>query len=373
MATKPSVKNILLVAVLATAIFIAIGYFIVRGWGVSEATRTTTPDKPVPVEIMTIQARHLPVVIESVGRLLPERAVTVSAQVPGQISRYEGDVGDRIVMGSVLVRIKPTDYELAVTEARSNLAAARARLAAVRKTHDRFEKLLPRKVISQDHFDKVEAEYKTAIAQEAQAQAGVDVAEERLRKTIVLAPFSGSIAGRHVEIGQMIGVNEPLMTLIDLRRMRVKVFIAEKDFVHVDSSDTAEVSVDAYPGRTFRGRIDRLDVKADPTTNTFGIEIVIDNGNLLLKAGLSARVRLVVDRIPDAVMIPQRAVLFRENSTEAFIVGEDQTAQSRVVELGLTQGDLVRVVRGLLPGDRLIVKGQNYVKPGTKIAIAPTP
>lgn len=371
MAHRLSVRNMLLIAVLAAAAAIVIAYFLFRTGAPGRAASEPAVEKPVSVQILTIEPQNVTVAVESVGRLFPDRTVTLSAQVPGEVIRYEGDVGDRVAKGGVLVRVKPTDYELALSEARSHLAAARARLASVRNTHDRYEKLLPRKVVSQDHFDKVEAEYKAALAQEAQAKTGVDIASERLRKTGVAAPFSGSIAVRHVEIGQSIGVNDPVMTLMDLQRVRLKVFIAEKDFVSIDRSNTVEVSVEAYPGRTFRGRIDRLDVRADAATNTFGVEIRIDNKDLFLKAGLSARVRLVVDRISDAVMIPQSAVLFRENSREVFVVGEDLTARLRTVELGQTQGDLVHVVKGLQRGDRLIIKGQNYTKPGARVIIAP--
>ena len=311
----------------------------------------------------------MPIIVEAVGRLLPDRTVTLSALIPGEISRYCCDVGDLVAEGTVLVGIKPTDYELALAEARGNLAAARARLSAARNAFNRFEKLLPREVVSRDNFDKVESEYKTALALEAQAVAGVDIAEERLKKTAITAPFSSLIAIRHIEIGQMIGMNDPIMTLIDLSRVRLRVFLAEKDFVHVDRSDAAAVTVEAYPGRAFNGRIDRLDVKADAATNTFGVEILIDNENLLLKAGLSARVRLTVDTIPDAVLIPQNAILFRENSREVFIVDEDLTAQLRTVKTGQTQDNLIRIIKGLRQGDRLIVKGQNYVKPGNKITI----
>lgn len=350
-------------------IIVSIGFFAARGRDTGNTSPAIPADKPVPVQIMTIQTRDMPIVVEAVGRLFPERTVTLSAQIPGEISRYYYDVGDQVAKGELFVKIKPTDYELALAEARSNLVAARARLSAARNAYNRFEKLLPRQVVSQDNFDKVESEYKTALAQEAQAKAGIDIAEERLKKTEITAPFSSLVAVRHIEIGQMIGTSDPVVTLIDLSRVRVKVFLAEKDFVHVDHSDAVAVTVDAYPDRTFEGHIDRLDVKADAMTNTFGVEILIDNHDLLLKAGLSARVRLTVDIVPDAVLIPQHAVIFRENGTEVFVVDENQTARLQTVELGSTQGDLIRIVTGLNREDKLIVKGQNYVKPGNKITI----
>lgn len=371
MGNRMSKRFILSVTAAVLAVSAAIGFFVVLGQDTVDSSSPPQGDSPVPVQIMTIKTRNMPIVVEAVGRTLPDRIVTLSAQVPGEISQYSGDVGDQVAKGNILARIKPTDYKLALEESCSNLTAARARLSAAQNAYNRFKKLLPGEVVSQDAFDKVESEYKTALAQEGQAQAGVDIAEERLKKTVITAPFSSVVAARHIEIGQIIGTNDPVMTLIDLSRVRVKAFLAEKDFVHVDRRDTVTVTVDAYPVRTFGGRIDRLDVKSDAATNTFGVEIVINNEDLLLKAGLSARVKIIVDVVPDAVLIPQNAVLFRENGAEVFIVDENQTARQRTIEPGQTQGDLVRIVKGLRQGESLIIKGQNYVKPGDKVTITP--
>jgi len=325
--------------------------------------------KAVPVEIIAIKTRDVPVVVEAVGRLYPDREVTLSAQIPGEIHRYEADVGDTVREKQLLVTIKPVDYELALDEARSNLLAAEARLSAARKAYNRFKKLLPRNVISQNTFDTVESEYKTARAQQAQATAGVNIAEERLNKTRITAPFSSMVASRYVEVGQMIGANKPMMTLLDLRRVRVKVFLSEKDFVVLDRDDPAEIKIEAYPDRVFKGQIDRIDIKADPLTNTFGVEILVDNTNVLLKAGLSARVFLTTNMLKDIIMIPQSAVLFRNEGTEVFVAEPDETARICNVTLGQTKENLVQVISGLSEGDRLIVKGHNYVKDGSKIIV----
>jgi len=129
------------------------------------------------------------------------------------------------------------------------------------------------------------------------------------------------------------------------------------------------IIIETIGGETIRleGRIDRIDVKSDPATNTFGVEILIDNKDLVLKAGLSARVYLTTKVLSNVILIPQSAVLFRENRTEVFVVEADQTAQPRAVQLGQTQSNIIQVLTGLTKGDRLIVRGQNYVKAGAKV------
>jgi len=325
--------------------------------------------KPVPVNTSVIHFENLPVVVESVGRLFPDREVTVSAEIPGEISHYSADVGDKVGKGMFLAEINPIDYELALAQAESNLGAATARLEAATSAYNRFKKLLPRKVISRDSFDKVESEYKTYLAQKIQAEVGVRIARERLKKTRLTAPFAGLIAARYIEQGQLIAFGDPVMTLADLDRMRAKVFLAEKDIVYVDDGDPVRITVEAYPNRVFQGVIDRIDIKADQATNTFGVEILLDNTDLLLKAGLSARVYLTTRVLRNIILIPQSAILFRENRTSVFVVDSDQMARERTVALGMARGDRIQIVDGLAEGDMLIVRGQNYVQTGEQVTV----
>jgi RND family efflux transporter MFP subunit len=337
--------------------------------GTDSTPLAVVQQNPVPVNTAMIHTEDLPVVVESVGRLFPEREVMVSAEIPGEISHYSADVGDKVGKGMLLAEINPLDYELALEQAQSNLGATTARLEAATSAYNRFKKLLPRKVISRDSFDKIESEYKTYLAQQLQAAVGVKIAGERLKKTRLTAPFAGLVATRYIELGQLIAFGDPVMTLVDLDRMRVKIFLAEKDFVHVDSGDPVRIIVEAYPGRVFPGLIDRIDIKADQATNTFGVEILIDNKDLLLKAGLSARVYLTTRVLTNVILIPQSAVLFRENRTSVFVVDGDHTARERTVALGIPRGDRIQVADGLSGGDMLIVRGQNYVKSGEQVTV----
>lgn len=344
--------------------------FAGTGTAAKQAVESSSPDtKAVPVEVLALTPRDLPVVIESVGRLYADRKVVVSAEVPGTIADYRADRGDKVEAGDLLVQINPVDYRLALEEGESNLAAAEVHLSAAEKTFERFRRLLPQKVISQDNFDKVEAEFKAARAQRDQAATGVKIARERLEKTRITAPFGGLVAERNVEIGGMVGAGTPLMTLLDLNRVRVKIYLPEKDFVHVDRDDPVRVTVVAFPDRTFEGSVGRIDIEADPMTNTFGVEILIENRDLLLKAGLTARTELTTQVYRDVLLIPQSALLFREEGPEVFTVDGNGTAEERKVILGQTQGDLVRVLEGLRPSDRLIVKGQNYLRKGDRVTV----
>jgi len=330
-------------------------------------------EKPVPVEVLDVETRDLPIVVESVGRLSADREVTLAAEVGGVVKEYLADVGDPVKAGQILVRMDSRDFALALREAEASLASALARLDASAKAYERSKALLPRKVISSDAFDKIEAEYKTAKATISQIEAMVDIAEERIAKTRITAPFSGVVAQRTVEKGQTLGVGSPVMALVDLDSVRVKIHLAECDYVRVGRENAVSVTVEAFPGKFFSGRIDRLGVKGDERTNTFDVEILLENPGHTLKAGLSARVRITTDVIHDTVLIPQSTVLYREDRREVFVAGPDQRAELRTVKLGRSHESLVQVLEGLSHGDRLVVTGGQYLKVGDKLAIAQGP
>lgn len=327
-------------------------------------------EKSIPVRIMKIKNQDLPLVVELIGRLAPNREVTLSAEVEGVIKSYHADVGDKVQERLPLIRMNPKDYQLALKEAEANLAVAQTRLDASEKTFRRAKDLLPQKTISMDSFEKAEAEYKSAQASIDHIKVVIDIAKERLKKTKIKAPFAGLISARMVEIGQTVSPGRPLMTLVDLNTMRVKVYPGEKDYVHLDRNDPVSITIEASPESTFKGHIDRIGIKADERTNTFDVEILVDNPDLYLKAGMTARVEITTAVIRNAILIPQSTVLYRKDRKEVFVVDSEHMAEARQIELGRSEGAQVQILMGLRPGDNLVITGGQYLKPGDRVMVA---
>lgn len=327
--------------------------------------------KPRAVQVETITSRDLPIMVNSVGRLAPNRSVVVSAQVSGILKQYDADVGSRVDSGSSLAMLDATDYALALREAEANLDAARVRQSAAKNTFQRVGRLLPEKAITPELFDKAEAEYKSAKAQVAQLTSMVALARRRLEKTSVLAPFDGYVTQRFVELGQNVSVGDPIMQVADMATMRVKIYISELDYVHLDKQDPVTITVEAFSQSPIAGHVDKIGIKADARTNTFEVEILVDNPDFRLKAGLTARVAIQTDVIANAVMIPQNSVMFRERSKEVFVVDENDLAVARNVTLGRVDGSEVRILDGVNSGDKLVVAGGQYLKPGDKVVVTP--
>jgi RND family efflux transporter MFP subunit len=325
--------------------------------------------KPRTVRVETVVNRNLPVTVHSVGRLCPNREVVLSAQVPGILQDYDADVGLRVAAGLPLAKLDAADYILAVSEAEANLLAARVKGVATENNFNRAKSLLPAHVITPERYDQCEAEYKASAALVAQLETVMSLAKRRLKKTVISAPFEGHVTARFVEIGQNVAVGDPVMRLADMKTMRVKIYISELDYVHVDKDDPTTVSVEAFSQAAMTGRVDKIGIQADARTNTFEVEILVDNPDFNLKAGLTARVVIQTKVIRDAVMIPQESVLYRENRKEVFVVEGDHTAVAREVQLGRSKGSNVRILKGLIPGDRLVVAGGPYLNPGDAVVV----
>ena len=331
----------------------------------------TVREKPHMVRIEKIIGCDLPVTVSVVGRLIPNREVVISSQVAGIVMAYKADVGSKILKGNSLVQLDPTDYRLVLEEARATLLSARANLAAAANAFKRARQLLPENVITPEAFDKFEAGYKASSARAVQLETAVNMAQRQLDKTNINVPFGGYVTKRFVEIGQNIAVGEPVMAMADMKTMRIKVHLNERDYVHLDKDDPVTVKIEAYPASLFPGKVDKIGIKADPLTNTFEVEILVENPGIILKAGLTARVFIRTDIIRDAIMIPQSCVLFREDRKEVFIIENKDTAANREIELGRTQGANVRIIKGLVSGDTLVVTGSQYLRSGDKVTIAP--
>jgi len=327
--------------------------------------------KPHMVRVEKIVKCDLPINVSAVGRLIPNREVVISSQVAGIVMTYKADVGSKVSTGDSLVKLDPTDYSLVLDEARANLMSARANLAAASKAFKRARQLLPENVITPEEFDKSEAGYKASSALVTQLETAVNMARRQLDKTIISAPFGGYVTGRFVELGQNIAIGEPVMAIADMKTMRIRIHLNERDYVHLDRNDPATVSIEAYPDTSFPGKVDKIGIKADPGTNTFEVEVLVENPGIMLKAGLTARVFIRTDILRDAIIIPQHCVLFREDRKEVFIIGKNNIAAIRKIKLGQTRGSSVRILQGLVPGDNLVITGNQYLSPGDRVTIVP--
>lgn len=322
----------------------------------------------------------------------PYQQVNIFSRVDGYISKIHVDRGDFVKTNQVLVEIDHTDYLHTVNRARANLAAARADVvrqeAAIRNaklTLDRTQSLLKDQFISQQDLDNAQATHEMAVAQLESLRAQVRQMEVQLQQadtnltySYIRAPFAGYVAVRNLDAGSSVTgssgststMSRGILVLHDIETVRVLLDIVEKDVPLVKIGQRAELHADAYPGRTFEGTLARIVQALDRTTRTMTVEVDLRNPEHALKAGMFARVDLMVGMHHDALQIPIDAVTRLESDQYVYTV-RDGKARKVPIVLGVRNEQLVEVTQGLTGTEPVIVSGKDLVTDGAAVEARP--
>lgn len=212
---------------------------------------------------------------------------------------------------------------------------------------------------------QAEAEYHRALA-------GVERIEDELRRMRILAPATGYLVRKHVDVGAWVKVGDPVAELIDLDPVYVVGPVGERDVARVARGVRARVALDAYPGRTFAGEVSQVVPQADRESRAFPVKVRVPNPDGLLKAGMLARVTLEVGGSRRVIVVPKDAVVRRDEGGEVVFVVEGDVARARPVRTGAAVGGFLEVVQGALaPGQEVVVVGNETLRDGVRVQPVP--
>lgn len=296
------------------------------------------------------------------------RQATVAAQISGRIVEVNFDVGDSVQKGQVLVRIDEREARQVAAGSEAVVAQARANLQNVRLNYERTKQLLTQKFVSQAALDKAQADYKAAEAQLAAAQASAGQAATSRGFTAVMAPYSGVVAVRHVELGEMAVPGKALMTGFDPRDLRVVASIPQYKLADVSRASRAQVefpSVNKWVAATAVTLLPAADAK----THTTRIRLDLPGDVQDVYPGMFARAHFAIGRAKKLLM-PAQSVVRRSEVTAAYVVDAKNGISFRQIRLGEPAGEgLVEVLAGLSAGEKVAlepVKAGIYLKKGAR-------
>jgi multidrug efflux pump subunit AcrA (membrane-fusion protein) len=360
------------------------------------------------VRLLAVEKQEQRRTVEAVGSLFALDEVVVSSEAEGRVEQVLVDVGDRVSKGQILARISPIELQLTVEQQQAALRQARARLglgeeqgefrdireaAEVKKAaadladaEQRFKRaasLLETGVIPRQQYDEAEARFKAAratydlAAQQIenlrasmqQTQATLNLANKRLRDTAIRAPFAGHIKSREVTAGQYLKVQAPVATLVNIDPLRVRLNVPEKMSPWVRIGREIRLSLEAFPGREFSGRISRINPAVDEKTRTFEIEGLVANPKGELKPGSFVKSTIQSDKVDSITTIPYSAAAYLFGTYKVFLI-EGGKIKEREVKLGDRIGDLVEIIEGLSATDKIaIAEGNATLKEGLEIEV----
>ncbi len=322
----------------------------------AEASVSASPEAGEAVQVRT--AKVVPVTMRDVltlpGETAPDADVVLSSETEGTVLWVGPAEGDRVAVGQVLLRID-------VSADQAKLQSAEVALRLAREQAERRKRLFAEQVLSREELDEALTAVDTARAAVDEARAGFVQGEVR-------SPIAGVVDSQDADPGEYVSKGQKLMEIVNRDVVRVQVSVPEMDVRYLAPGSGAEVTVDAWPGRDWSGRVSWIAAKADEGTRTFTTRVLVDNADGAIRPGMLARVRFVRREIEGAVAVPLSAI--RDKGGERVLFVEDGgTARSRTVELGVIQGGLVQILKGLAPGENLIVAGQDAVEEGVRVRV----
>ncbi|MCD6418038.1 efflux RND transporter periplasmic adaptor subunit [bacterium] len=336
-----------ILSVLALAIFIA-------GCNKSSENQKNTGNKVI---VGALRTRVVPARIGKIfrtvdysGTIKGYREVPVAPGMSSWVTKILVKEGDKVRKGQLLARLSP-----------EQLNQAEAQFRAAEENYNRMKNLLEKGSISQQQFDQIEAGYKAAKA----------MYELAIKNTELRAPFSGIVASINSEEGEFFNAMMPMagapavLTVVDLRKVKVECEISERDIVEVKTGQDAFMEVDAFPDTTFWGKVESVEHLADPMSGTYKATVVFENGSGKLRSGMFATVHIITAEADSAIVIRQSAIV---NDTLVF-VSDGEKARARKVKLGIENDSLAQVIAGIKVGEPVIIEGTLGLFDGAPIIV----
>jgi membrane fusion protein, multidrug efflux system len=357
-----------------------------------------TAAKPISAKVVPVEPHEIRRNVEAVGSLFPYEEVTVSSEVEGRVAEVLVDVGDRVTSHQPLVKVAPVELELARERQRASLRQAQARLGLSGEEEDvtdpreapevtraaaamneaehkltRAQSLSDQGLLPKQDLEDAEVRLKSARAaydlslqsiedlraQISEYRASLALADKKLTDSVIRAPFAGEVKERAVTQGQYLRVQTAVMVIVSLDPLRARLKVPEKAAATIHVGQPVAVTVEAYPGHTFEGKVSRINPTVDPQTRAFEVEALLDNGDRMLKPGFFAKATIASDSVERALFVPAEAVQYVYGVYKVYAV-DGTTLREKEVKVGDRDGDNVEVAEGLADGESvaIAVRGQ---------------
>jgi membrane fusion protein (multidrug efflux system) len=324
--------------------------------GVADAKASTKggPNAATPVEVVVLRPTTVKENLQAVGSLRSNESVILRPEVAGRIAAIGFKDGQLVRKGQMLVALDASLNEAEVAQARAEYDLAMSNLK-------RSEDLASRKFISSSAQD-------TAASNAQVAEARLKLAQARLLKMRIVAPFDGAVGIRNVSPGDYVKDGTDLVNVEDVRVLKVDFRLPERNFSQISVGQTVEVVADALPGERWQGQIEAINPKIDANGRSLEIRARLDNTSGKLRPGMFVRVRVIVGERPNALLVPEESIVPQGEEFYVFKV-VDGMARRVPVKIGVRRDAMVEVLQGLAAGDQVVTAGMRLSRDGQPVKI----
>jgi membrane fusion protein (multidrug efflux system) len=335
------------------------------GNGDAEAKGPDGEDKgpeAVPVEVEAASRRAIAASYTGTAPLEPRAEAQVVAKTSGVALQVLVEEGDVVRAGQVLARLDPDRAAL-------QAAQSAAQMRKLEANFRRSQQLAEQQLVSAADFDQLRYDLENARAANRLANLELSYAN-------VKAPIAGVIAQRSIKPGNFVQINTPIFRIVDNSRLEATLNVPERELATLKAGQPVKLQVDALPGRTFEGTVDRIAPVVDAGSGTFRVIMAFDGGDPLqpgqLQPGMFGRIRIDYDQRADALVIPRAALLEGETDSAVYTVREGKAVRVPV-KLGYIDGAYAEVVDGLKVGERVVTAGKVALRDGSAVQVLGEP
>jgi len=347
-------KNRIISIIVLVLVLVGAGFMLKKSHEKINAGKVNLISSQIVVSVAEVGETPTGTTLSLTGTLNPYTEVVVSAQSAGQITSLNAELGQTKSKGAVLANIDNRIKELAIESAQLNADKQKRDLA-------RYESLYQGGTITQQQMDD-------AKMSNISAQIQLEQAKKQLADATVTAPISGIVTEKSVEKGTFVNIGSPIVRLLDISRLKIRMNVSETNIYKLSIGDKAEVDCEAFPGKSFSGKISYIASKGDDSHN-YPVEVVINN-NGKLKAGTFANVTIGIPGKGSSLSIPREALLGSSKSAKVYVV-KDGKAQTRDISVIGGNEKVLFVSNGLAKGEQVVTAGQINLIDGISVSIAP--
>ncbi len=351
----------------------------------SEEKKAPSPPPPPEVSVFETKAEEIPLFLEFVGQTYGTKDITIRARVEGFLEGLHFKEGSRVEKGDLLYTLESQPFEEKVATRMSGVAEVKTMLAKNKGDLDRIEPLAKINAVSKSDLDAAQATYDASLSSLEAAKAQLRASKIELSYTKISSPINGIIGRTQAKVGDFVGKDPSpviLNTVSQVDTILVTFFITETQYLeftrHKASRNATQQKIEdeeasfeliLIDGSTYnhKGKLDFVDREVDTTTGAMLVQASFPNPEKLLRPGQFTKVRIRIQVVKDAIMIPQRCVMEIQGLHSVFVVDSNNMIQSRDIQVGEKVGSSWMITEGLKPGEKVVYEGLQRVKDGATV------
>ncbi len=322
----------------------------------------------VPVNVELVQLKNLNSYLVLNGIVEPERKVEIFSRLSAYVKEIVKEEGAYVQENDVLALLDETEIKISYEQSKIELEQARLTLEEAEQNYVRNQELKKRDLISEQDFQTQEAQYKQRQLDHQNRAESFKNLQLQLDWTKIRSLSEGYITERLIEVGDRVNANQQVYTIEDFNPLLIRVFVPTSDSIKLKTGMLSEVTTEVVKGALFGGSVKLINPRIDVQTGTVKVTIEVFDESLRLKPGMFVEARIVIGMKENVLVIPRKAILYKQNLTYVFVMNRNQVSQ-REVTLGLNEEDDVEVVSGLEEGETIVVVGVEGLKDGQRVEV----